>query len=113
MSAMSQVTDMIAHSVAVPGYKNLFAYDENHDISYGYWICKLCKKSFFGGGEPLHYRGCSLKGRVEGFFTYANEDMIYVLGPKETGLLSPFKKEDIDKIKEIAKAQNIPTEKKS
>ncbi len=98
---------IIGRSVNIEGYKNPVAYDESLTISYGYWICKACKSKFYGGGEALHNSGCSLKDRVQGIYTYSHPEIIYVLGPKESGSFSPFGKEKIEQIKELAKAQSL------
>ena len=101
----SPIQDLISKSISVEGYVNPVAYDSNLGISYGYWICKKCTNSFFAGGEPLHKKTCPIKSETPGLFTYRSPDMIYVLGEKESGTFSPFKKEDIEKIKELAKSK--------
>ncbi|PIS01280.1 MAG: hypothetical protein COT84_03170 [Chlamydiae bacterium CG10_big_fil_rev_8_21_14_0_10_35_9] len=104
-SASSRIDNLIAHSVQVEGCDNPVAYEESHTLSYGYWICSACKSSFFAGGQPLHKQGCSLEGKVKEVFTCSGKEMIYVLGPQESGFYSPFGRKEIESIKELAKAQ--------
>jgi hypothetical protein len=96
-----KIETMIARAVSVPGYTNPVAYDETQKLTNGSWICKACKSGFYGNGNPMHTIDCSLKARVN---TYIDEEMIYVLGPNENGSCAPYKKEDIERIKELAKS---------
>jgi hypothetical protein len=99
MSTLSQIDSLIDHSVFLEGRKYAVAYDSTLMTSYGLWICKCCKSSFFGGGDPIHLSGCSLKGRrVSGIWEYNDENLVYVVGPKTR----EFKKEEIEKIKKFA-----------
>ncbi len=93
---------MIARAVSVPGYRSPVAYDEAQELTNGSWICKACKRCFYGGGYPMHETDCSLTGRARN--TYIHEEMIYVLGPNENGSFAPYNKEDIERIKELAKS---------
>ena len=96
------VEALISRTVTVEGYINPVAFDQNRTSTYGYWICKLCLSSFFGGGEPIHDRSCSVKDRsyIRG---YSQSALIYVLGPNEDGQRSSYKIKDIERIKELAK----------
>ncbi len=49
------------------------AFDAGHTLSYGYYRCKACSHTFYGGGDALHERGCTTPGY---------ENCVYVLGPK-------------------------------
>jgi len=104
MKVIMTLDSIISRAINVEGYGNLVAYDENHTSHYGYWMCKLCGIGFFPGGLPIHKTECSLEG--ERRKSYSIPDMIYVLGPNEkNNFFSPFEKEKIEKIKELAKAQ--------
>lgn len=99
------IDSMIGRAINVEGYTNLVAYDENHPTSYGYWICKECRINFYAGSDPMHYKACSLKERVQKISSLSDPKMIYVLGSRETGFASPFGKDNIQAIKELAKTQ--------
>lgn len=56
------------------------AYDPSHELSYGYWICKVCKSQFYGGGPAIHEKECTV--REDGY-----EHCIYVFGPKQVRMV--------------------------
>ncbi len=100
----TRIQDLISRAVAVEGYVNPVAYDSAHSNAYGYWICKQCTSSFFGGGKPFHEKTCPIKEKTPGIYTYESPNMIYVLGENEDGNFSPFRS-GIQKIKELAKSK--------
>lgn len=102
---ISTITRLIDRAVIIPGYTNRVAYDSDHSESFGYWLCKACRVGFYGGGEDHHRSECEYKRRRKWLYDYKDECLIYVLGPKETGLLAPFERSQIQAIKEIAKKQ--------
>lgn len=100
---MTTPVDLIKSAIPVEGCLNPVAYNNNHELTYGYWICKVCTSSFFGNGKPLHDKSCLIKDKTPAIFTYQNSEMIYVTGNKDNGALAPFKREEIEKIKDLAK----------
>ena len=99
--------ELVAKSCVIEGYKNPVAYDPAHGWEAGYWICKICAHiSVYCDGTSTHYEGCSLKDRVA--LTYKkcdSENMVYVLGDKDSALFAPYKQDDIKKIIEIARSK--------
>jgi|GEM_PF-3250140 len=96
---------LIRSSFFYKQYPHPIAYDPNHNVSYGYWICKKCSTSSIWSQVPHHKQGCLINGNSSAPSSNQKSDLIYVLGKNEDGMFSPFKKEDIEKIKELAKSK--------
>lgn len=103
--SITPIKDLIRGSFSYKNYQNPIAYDPNHNSSFGYWICKKCSTSSIWSPVPYHKQGCSINGNSSAPSSNQSSDLIYVLGENEDGLFSPFKNEDIKKIKEIAKSK--------
>jgi hypothetical protein len=96
---------LIKNSFSYKEYPNPVAYDPKHNVSYGYWICKKCSTASIWSQAPYHKQGCLINGNSSAPSSNQSSDLIYVLGENEDGIFSPFKKEDIKKIKELAKSK--------
>jgi hypothetical protein len=101
MTIPSEKLHIIHKSTTVPGYIGRVAYDKDHNLPFGYWVCTECHRRFFHRVSPIHNSDCSQKDRTVGLYKY--KDLVYVLGPKESGARSPFVEEHIELIKELAK----------
>lgn len=99
---MSLNRELISRSVVIEGHVNPVAYDEKHKQPYGYWLCKQCGHTF--SDTPVHVIGCEYDFSVNAFSNWSkNSDYIYVMGPKEGGILSKYNKSEVEKIKALAK----------
>lgn len=54
------------------------AFDENHDLSYGYYRCEACGITMFAGGMIYHGEGCANAGKP------AAESFTFVIGERCT-----------------------------
>ena len=84
------VDSIISSAISVDGCANPIAYDKNHEISYGYWICTVCASQFFSGGGCIHNQDCSIKDKTPGLFAYKHPMMMYVLGDNDNGTCASF-----------------------
>lgn len=50
-------------------------YDSSHSLSYGYWRCRECDNSFYGGGEALHKNSCSQSGYDSCNYCYGDAEI--------------------------------------
>jgi hypothetical protein len=46
-------------------------YDPEERMSYGSWRCPECAAHFYGGGRPMHDRGCPLRGAMKHELDYS------------------------------------------
>lgn len=100
---MTRPVDLIKSAISVEGCLNPVAYNNNYELPHGYWICKVCTSSFFGGAKPLHDKNCLIKDKTPPIFIYQSPQMIYVTGNKDDGAIAPFTPEKFEKIKDLAK----------
>ena len=103
--SITSIQALIKGYFSYKDYPNPIAYDPNHNSSYGYWICRNCSTASIWSQAPCHKQGCLISGNSSVPSSNQSSDLIYVLGENEDGLFSPFKKEDIKKIKQIAKSK--------
>lgn len=100
------IESLIQHAVTLRMYDNPVAYHEAHFESYGRWICMQCKVTFSpADGSFSHKRGCPISAEK---IYIGNPHFLYVIGPNDDSILSPFTKADIEKIKEKAKTAFAP-----
>ena len=99
-----KIADLIANSVQVENYENPVTYDPDHTGATGYWLCGVCRVSSTGGAVS-HFYNCRLKNLARGgaFNARRSPDMIYVVGPNESGATSPYKLGEIEKVVLLAK----------
>jgi hypothetical protein len=85
---------MIARAQFIDGYVNPIAYDENHTGEYGYYVCKTCKQlwSMDKDSFPLDTARCLQRRVDKGLNLEVSQDVIYVMGPKDNGVLLNFHK---------------------
>ena len=96
---------LVGRSFSVDGYVNPVSYDESHRNNYGFYVCKVCLRSFYPSDGPVHREGCALKAHSP---QVNSPEFVYVFGPNEIGIMGPLETADIEKIKELAKQRFLP-----